>query len=89
MSLLQNTSKREQGDHVRLSRLSLVRDALLPIAENEVEVDEDIIPSIPRDRLQLMTIHQAKGLEFPFVIVDVGSQFRQNSPKQRFFKIPG
>ena len=88
MSLLQNTSKRNQGDHVRLSRLSLVRDALLAIAANEVEVDEDIMPSIPRDRLQLMTIHQAKGLEFPFVIVDVGTQFTRNAPTQRFLRFP-
>ena len=88
MSLLQNTVKNDQGDHVRLSRLSLVRDALLPIAANEVEVDEDIMPSIPRDRLQLMTIHQAKGLEFPLVIVNVGSRFKRNDPRQRFLRFP-
>ena len=88
MSLLQNTDKNDRGDHVRRSRLSLVRDVLLPIAENEVEVDEDIMPSIPRDRLQLMTIHQAKGLEFPLVIVDVGSRFKGNYPMQRFLRFP-
>lgn len=88
MSLLQNTDKNDQGDDVRLSRLSLVRDVLLPIAENEVKVDEDIMPSIPRDRLQLMTIHQAKGLEFPLVIVDVGSHFKGNYPMQRFSRFP-
>ena len=86
MRLLQNTAN--NGDHVRLSRLSFVRDALIPIAENEVDVDEDIIPSVPRDRLQFMTIHQAKGLEFPFVIVDVGSRFKGNYPVQRFLRFP-
>ena len=85
MQLLQNTS---HDDHVRLSRLSFVRDALIPIAENEVDVDEDIMPSVPRDRLQLMTIHQAKGLEFPLVIVDVGSRFTRNHQMQRFLRFP-
>lgn len=88
MQLLQNTDGNNQGNHVRLSRLSLVRDALLPIAENEVEVDEDIMPSVPHDRLQFMTIHQAKGLEFPFVIIDVGSHFTRNHPTQRFLRFP-
>ena len=86
MQLLQNTVT--NGDHVRLSRLSFVRDALIPIAENEVDVDEDIMPSIPRDQLQLMTIHQAKGLEFPLVIVDVGSRFTRNHWMQRFLRFP-
>jgi DNA helicase-2/ATP-dependent DNA helicase PcrA len=76
------------GDHRDWSRESFVRDALLPIAENEVEVDEDIMPSVPRNRLQLMTIHQSKGLEFPLVIVDVGSQFKSNHPKQAFRRFP-
>ena len=86
MQLLQNTAN--NGDHVRLSRLSFVRDALIPIAENEVDVDEDIMPSVPRDRLQFMTIHQAKGLEFPLVIVDVGSRFTRNHRTQRFLRFP-
>lgn len=88
MLLLQNTATSRQGDHVRRSRLSLVRDALLPIAENEVEVDEDIMPSVPRGHMQLMTIHQAKGLEFPLVIVDVGSHFTRNHHTQRFLRFP-
>lgn len=88
MQLLQNTVSVKQGTHVRRSRESLVRDVLLSIAEDEVEVVEDIIPSVPRDRLQFMTIHQAKGLEFPLVIVDVGSRFKGNYPKQRFLRFP-
>ena len=88
MQLLQNTDKNNLGDHIQLSRLSFVRDALIPIAENEVEVDEDIMPSVPRDRLQFMTIHQAKGLEFPLVIVDVGSRFKTNHHTQRFLRFP-
>jgi DNA helicase II / ATP-dependent DNA helicase PcrA len=88
MQLLQNTAGLNQGQHVRLSRQSVIRDAILPIAENEVEVDEDILPSVPRDRLQVMTIHQAKGLEFPLVIVDVGSHFNSNHSAHRFRRHP-
>jgi DNA helicase-2/ATP-dependent DNA helicase PcrA len=76
------------GDHRDRSRESFIRDALLPISENEVEVDEDIMPSVPRNRLQLMTIHQSKGLEFPLVIVDVGSHFRTNHHTQAFLRFP-
>ena len=74
--------------HRDLSRQSFVRDAILPIAENEVDVDEDIMPSVPRNRLQFMTIHQSKGLEFPLVIVDVGSHFSRNHPAQAFLRFP-
>ncbi len=88
MQLLQNTSATNQGVHVWQSRVSFVRDALLPIAENEVDVDEEILASVPRDRLQIMTIHQAKGLEFPLVVVDVGSHFTMNHPSQRFRRFP-
>lgn len=88
MKLLQSTSAIDNGDHVIRSRASLIRDALLPIAEDVVDVDEDIVPSVPRDRLQFMTIHQAKGLEFPLVIVDVGSRFKSDHWTQRFMRFP-
>jgi DNA helicase-2/ATP-dependent DNA helicase PcrA len=78
----------QEGIHCERSRESLIRDALLPIAENEVDVDEDIMPSVPRSWFQLMTIHQAKGLEFPLVIVDVGSHFSINHHMQAFLRFP-
>jgi DNA helicase-2/ATP-dependent DNA helicase PcrA len=65
-----------------------IRDVLNPIAENLIAVDEEIMPSVPRDRLNIMTIHQAKGLEFPLVIVDVSSDFRTNHRTQRFRRFP-
>lgn len=74
--------------HRERSRESFIRDALLPIAENEVDIDEDIMPSVPRNWLQLMTIHQAKGLEFPMAIVDVGSRFSGNHHSQAFLRFP-
>ena len=88
MQLLQNVQDRHQGAHVTRSRESLIRDALMPIAANEVDVDEDIMPSVPRDRLQFMTIHQSKGLEFPLVIVNVGSRFKMDHRSQRFLRFP-
>lgn len=60
----------------------------MPIAENTVEIDEDILPSVQRNRLQIMTIHQAKGLEFPMVIVDVGTRFRSSHAAQSFLRFP-
>ena len=88
MHLFQNTEKTNNGEHVRISRMRFIADALIPIAEAQVDVDEDIIPSIPRDRLQFMTVHQAKGLEFPLVVVNVGSRFTRNHSKQRFLRFP-
>ncbi len=78
---------RDQPDRDR-SIQAVVRDVLAPIAEDLVDVDEDIIPSIPRDRFNIMTIHQAKGLEFPLVIVDVSSDFLGNYSAQRFRRFP-
>lgn len=78
----------QDDTHRVWSRESFIRDALLPIAANEVAVDEDIMPSVPRNRLQVMTIHQAKGLEFPLVVVDVGSRFRTKHHTQAFLRFP-
>jgi DNA helicase-2/ATP-dependent DNA helicase PcrA len=65
-----------------------IREVFEPIAEGEVEVDEEIMPYVPKAVFPLMTIHQAKGLEFPLVIVDVGSDFTKNHPKQRPVRYP-
>jgi len=75
--------------HDRRSVESALRDILAPLAEGEVDVDEEIMPNIPRDRFAMMTIHQAKGLEFPLVVVDVSSDFKTNHPKNRFKRFPG
>lgn len=65
-----------------------IRDVLAPIAEDLVSVDEEIMPSVPRDRLNIMTIHQAKGLEFPLVIVDISSDFKTAHHTQAFKRFP-
>ena len=52
---------------------------LAPIAEGSAKVDEELMDAFPRDRLSILSIHQSKGLEFPLVIVDVGSDFRAST----------
>lgn len=74
--------------HDSQSRHSVFYDLLAPIAQSEIEVDEDLMFAVPRNRLGIMTIHQSKGLEYPLVIVDVGSEFKSNHAKQAFKRFP-
>lgn len=86
------TILQDDRDHIRVhngrSVEAAIRDVFGPLAEGLIDVDEEIMPHVPRDRLALMTIHQAKGLEYPLVIVDVGSDYNTNHPKQRFRRFP-
>lgn len=77
-----------QGAHDNRSVMRFVMDIMVPLAENSVQVDEEIMPHVPPNRLPIMTIHQAKGLEFPLVIVDVASEYRGNYQAQRFRRYP-
>jgi DNA helicase-2/ATP-dependent DNA helicase PcrA len=61
---------------------------LSPIASGTAKVDEELIDSFPRDRLNVLSIHQSKGLEFPLVIVDVGSEFKRNHKANAFKRFP-
>jgi DNA helicase-2/ATP-dependent DNA helicase PcrA len=60
----------------------------LPIATGAIQINEDLLETLPSDRINVMSIHQVKGLEFPLVIVDVGSDFRQEYHAQRFKRFP-
>lgn len=77
-----------RGAYDHRSVMDAIMDIMVPLAENSVEVDEEIMPHIPRNRLPIMTIHQAKGLEFPLVIVDVASDYTIDSHHQRFRRFP-
>jgi DNA helicase-2/ATP-dependent DNA helicase PcrA len=77
-----------EAPYKQRSREAVIRDILAPIAENVVEVDEELLTHVPRDHLNVMTIHQSKGLEFPLVIVDIGAEFSRNHPKQKFKRFP-
>ncbi len=61
---------------------------LIPIARGEVDLDEDVLESLPVDAVNALTVHQAKGLEFPICMVDVGSDFRTNHWTQAFQRFP-
>jgi len=69
-----------------------INEALLnifvPIASGGVQIDENMFEVIPSNRFNIMSIHQAKGLEFPLVIVDVGSRFKKNLSKDANLRFP-
>ncbi len=79
---------RGNAPHGDNSVKAAIRDILAPIAESSVDVDEEIMPHVPRSRFPIMTIHQAKGLEFPLVIVDVASDYMTNHQRNRFRRFP-
>jgi DNA helicase-2/ATP-dependent DNA helicase PcrA len=60
----------------------------VPIATGGVLIDENLLESLPENRINIMSIHQSKGLEFPFVIVDVGSRFKKNQVRTSFLRFP-
>jgi DNA helicase-2/ATP-dependent DNA helicase PcrA len=72
----------------RHSIAHLLQYFLAPIASGTVGVDDELIESFPRDRLNVLSIHQSKGLEFPLVIVDVGSDFKTRHRAQAFKRFP-
>jgi DNA helicase-2/ATP-dependent DNA helicase PcrA len=78
-----SSPKTEQG-----SIKAVYWDILVPIAIGGIEIDEDLLETLPKNRLNIMTIHQAKGLEYPLVIVDVGSDFAMNHWAQARFRYP-
>jgi DNA helicase-2/ATP-dependent DNA helicase PcrA len=78
----------DKAPHDVRSRQVVMHDLMAPIAEKAIEIDEDLLFSVPRNRLSIMTIHQSKGLEYPLVIVDVGSAFKTNHAKQAFRRFP-
>lgn len=64
-------------------------NVFVPIALGAINIDLDILEDLPKNRVNVMSIHQAKGLEFPIVIVDIGSDFRMNYARDSFKRFPG
>lgn len=65
------------------------RYVIRPLLEDSLEIDETLFFSISSEhRFNIMTIHQAKGLEFPITFVDVCSEFERNNAKQRIKRFP-
>lgn len=61
----------------------------VPIALGAINLDLDILENLPQNGINIMSIHQSKGLEFPIVIVDVGSDFKMNYANHAFKRFPG
>lgn len=71
-----------------LSIKDIIWDVMVPVATNSVDINEDLLETVPSDRINILSIHQSKGLEFPLVIVDVGSDFVREHWKQGFKRFP-
>ncbi len=63
-------------------------DIFVPLATGAIDLAEELIEEFPRDRLNILSIHQAKGLEFPLTIVDIGSDFKTNHYAHAFKRFP-
>ncbi len=72
----------------RESVLEAIWNIFIPIATGGVGIDEDLLETLPDDRINMMSIHQSKGLEFPLVIVDVGSRFKKNNVNTQKLRFP-
>ena len=51
-------------------------------------MNEELVDTFPRSQLSILSIHQAKGLEFPLTIVDIGSDYKTNHPAHAFKRFP-
>lgn len=61
---------------------------LVPIASGAIEIDDDMFDVSLEENINIMSIHQSKGLEFDVVIVDVGSDIFNNGSNTAFKRFP-
>ncbi len=61
---------------------------LVPIASGAIDIDDDLFDVSLDENINIMSIHQSKGLEFDVVIVDVGSDITDNSRYTAFKRFP-
>lgn len=71
------------------SIIEAIWNIFVPIAIGVINIDLDILEDLPQNQINVMSIHQSKGLEFPIVVVDVGSDFRMNYSYDSFRRFPG
>jgi len=80
----------QNGTVLQGSVREAIENIFVPLASGAIQVNEDLLETLPRDRLNIMSVHQAKGLEFPLTIVDVGSDFKDlRSPAFKRFPTDG
>lgn len=82
-----NISFKTEEDE-RNSILEAIWNIFIPLSTGGITIDEDLLETLPEDRLNIMSIHQSKGLEFPLVIVDVGSKFKKNTINTQKLRFP-
>lgn len=76
------------AERKRGSVIQAIRSIFTAIALGDIEINEDILETFPRTAVNVLTVHQAKGLEFPIVIVDVGAHFKRDQWRQRRVRFP-
>ena len=82
-----NISFKSRDDETA-SVLEAIWNIFIPLSTGGVSVDESSFETLPDDRINVLSIHQSKGLEFPLVIVDVGSKFDKNKVTTRNLRFP-
>ena len=70
------------------SVLEAIWNIFIPLSTGGVSIDESLLETLPDDRVNVLSIHQSKGLEFPLVIVDVGSRFKTNDIRTQRLRFP-
>ncbi|MBQ2666020.1 DEAD/DEAH box helicase [Methanobrevibacter sp.] len=70
------------------SVLEAIWNIFIPLSTGGVRIDESLLETLPDDRVNVLSIHQSKGLEFPLVIVDVGSRFKTNDIRTQRLRFP-
>ena len=68
--------------------MEAIWNIFIPISTGGIQIDESLLETLPDDRINVLSIHQSKGLEFPLVIVDVGSKFKNNNVKTQYLRFP-
>ena len=84
----QSTISFRNPSQERESVLEAIWNIFIPLSTGGVSIDESLLETLPDDRLNVLSIHQSKGLEFPLVIVDVGSRFRTNDIRTQKLRFP-
>ena len=82
-----NISFRNENQE-RDSVLEAIWNIFMPLSTGGVTIDESLLETLPDDRVNVLSIHQSKGLEFPLVIVDVGSKFKTNDIRTQRLRFP-
>lgn len=71
-----------------LLKQQVLSHILVPIATGAINIDDDMFDFDLEENVNVMSIHQSKGLEFDVVIVDVGSDIFNNQSSSSFKRFP-